>query len=178
MAKFSDESVRTALAGRKVVRVYPLPGVEGVSVGVRMLSDLELDGVRLRAQDYVKARKCELVIDPEFFDRAIQREAIAQAFVDPDKHEEPFFASPEEVAQLDAQAVRACWELFQRHQISMDPFAHCTREEVDELVELLGKSGDTEALSKLFEPSTLWSFVASMASVLRERSQTPKSATG
>ena len=178
MAKFSDESVRAALAGRKAVRAYPLPGFDGVTVGVRMLSDIEMDGCRLRAQDYVKARKCELLLDPEFLDRAIHREVVAMAYVDTDKQEEPFFASPEEVAQLDVQCVRACWDLWVNHQASMDPYAHCTREEVDELVELLGKSGDSAALSKLFEPGTLWTFVVSLAHALREKSQTPMSATG
>lgn len=178
MPKFNDATVQAALAGRKAVRAYPLPGFDGVQVGVRMLSDVEMDGCRLRAQDYVAKRKCELVIDPEFFDRAIQREVIAAAFYDLDKPDEPFFASPEQVAELDAPNVLACWTLFQNHQIAMDPFAHCTREEVDELVELLGKSGDGEGLSRLFAPSTQWSFVLSLASRLREMSAQLKSATG
>lgn len=176
--KFSDQSVRAALAGRKAVRVYPLPGAEGVKVGLRMLTDGEMDSVRLRAQDYTSKRKCEFVLDPDFFDRAIQREAISCAYVDAENNEEPFFSSPDEVAEMDAPAVRACWELFVQHQMAMDPFAHCSREEVDELVALLGKSGDLEGLSRLFAPSTQWSFVLSMANVLRETLATLKSATG
>jgi hypothetical protein len=143
-----------------------------------MLSDVEMDGCRLRAQDYVTKRKCELVIDPDFYDRAIHRETVAYAFVDVANHEEPFFSSPEEVAQLDVQAVRACWDLFVHHQMAMDPYAYCSPEEVEELVELLGKSGDGGALSKLFEPNTQWSFVLSMARRLREISAQPKSAIG
>jgi hypothetical protein len=180
--KFSDESVRAALAGRKAVKPYDLPGAENVRVGIRMLTDVEMDGCRLRAQDYVLKKKCELVVDPQFFDRAIHREVVAMAFVDIDKPEEAFFGSPDEVAQNDAAVVEACWELYTNHQVAMDPYRHCSPEEVDELVELLGKAGSEEAqgqlLSSLFEPNTRSSFVISMAKRLREISATPGSSTG
>lgn len=178
MPKYSDTDVTEALAGRKAVRVYPFPSAEHIKVGVRMLSDDEMDGVRLEAQEYVKKKKCELVIDPEFFDRALHREVIARAFVDAEQQDEPFFSSMREVRELDPALVVACFELYTRHQIAMDPFAHCTREDVEELVDLLGKSPESEELSRLFDAPTLWSFVRSLALRLRETQQTPKSATG
>lgn len=159
-----------------------MPGAPGVKVGIRMLTDTEMDGCRLRAQEFVLKKKCELVIDPQFFDRAIHREVVAMALCDVDKTDEPFYSSPEQVAQDDASVVEACWELCVNHQVAMDPYRHCSPEEVEELVELLGKAGSDEAqgqvLSSLFEPSTRSSFVISMAKRLREMSATPKSSTG
>jgi hypothetical protein len=168
MAKFNDESVRSALAGRMAVREYPLPGAESVMVGVRLLRDEEMDAVRLQAQQFVLTKKCELAVDPEFLDRAIKRELISRAFVDAEKTDEAFFGSQASVAELDAPMVLACFELYNQHQMMVDPYAHCSEEEVAELVELLGKSPDREATLRLFDAPTLRSFVISLAATRRE----------
>ena len=178
MAKFSDEIVRAAVGGRKAVRVYDLPGSPGVKVGIRFISDSDQDGCRLRAQEIVVKRKCQIVIDPEFFDLMIQREILALAYVDADAHEDAFFSSAEEVSQLDPRLRGACWDLYQNHQVEMDPARHLSPEEVTELVELIKKSPRPEELSSLFDPTTQWSFVISLANAVHERSPTPKSATG
>jgi hypothetical protein len=170
MPKFSDASVREALSGRLAIRCYPFPGAEDVDVGVRMLRDQELDAARTAAQDFVKKHKVELVIDPEFFDRAIKREIISRAFYDAASPDEPFFSSQNEVAALDATLVAACFELYTRHQVTVDPYAHCDAEEVDELLELLKKSETSAETWRLFDAPTLWSFVLSLGSRLREMS--------
>lgn len=168
MPKFSDSSVRAALSGRLAVRVYPFPGADDVSVGVRMLRDHELDSARAAASDFVRKHKIELVIDPEFFDRAIKREVISRAFVDASAPDDAFFGSQDDVADMDAALVAACFELYSRHQIYVDPYSHCDAEEVDELLELLGKSGTSAETWRLFDAPTLWSFVLSMGARLRE----------
>lgn len=162
MAKFNDEAVRAALSGRKAVLEYPLPGAESIKVGVRMLADAEVDSARLTAQAYVVTNKCELLVDPEFFDRALNREIISRAFVDAENHDHAFFGSMKDVAEMDPAQVKACFELYRLHQMQMDPYAHCPAEEVAQLVELLGKSPDKKAILSLFDGDTLQSFVLSL----------------
>lgn len=167
MAKFSDASVQAALSGRRGAREYPFPGAEKVMVGVKLLSDEEVDGARLQAQQYVLGKKCELMVDPEFFDRALKREIISRAFVDAENHDHAFFGSQKDVAELDASTVLACFELYGMHQMQVDPYSHCSPEEVAELVELLGKSPDSAATLRLFDAPTLRSFVASLVALRR-----------
>lgn len=178
MAKFSDEQVKAALAGRRVVRRYPMPGAEGVEVGVRLLSDAELDSVRLEAAEFVKKNKVETVIDPEFFDRAIHRETISRAFVDPDQPDDAFFGSQKDVAELDSLTVRSLYELYIAHHQAMDPYLFCPEEDVERLVEQLGKSESSAGLLSLYDAPTLRSFVLSLACKLRATQPTPKSTTG
>jgi hypothetical protein len=175
MASFSDhEKLRVALQGRGAVARYPFPGAEDVEVGVKLLSDRELDGIRLRAVEYVKTKKADLLLDPEFLDRTIQRETVACAFVDPDKPSHAFFASQEEVASLDNLTVRTLYELYIAHGQAMDPYAFCPPEEIEELIAALGKSDSSAARMSLFDAPTLRSCVLSMARMLRERSLPPK----
>jgi len=174
MAKFSDESVRIALRGRHAMQRYPFPGQAGIEIGVKLLTDAELDSVRLEAVEQCKRAKAELVADPEFLDRLIHRETISRAFVDVDKPAEPFFSSQKEVAQLDNLTVRSLYELYVAHHQAMDPYTHCPPEEVEKLVESLGKSETPLALLSLFDAHTLRLFAASMASMLRETQLQPR----
>jgi hypothetical protein len=177
MAKFSDELVRAALAGRLAVSRYPFPGNPAIEVGVKLLTDTELDAVRLQAVVFAKSKNVDATLDPEFIDRAIHRETISRAFVDPDKPDEPFFASQHEVAQLDNLSVRSLHELYLAHHQSMDPLAFCPAEEVGALVEQLGKSESSAGILSLYDLPTLRSLVLSMALLLRETRQTLKSST-
>lgn len=178
MAKYDDKEVRAALSGRRVMRRYPMPGAESVEVGIRLLSDTDLDSARLEAAEFCKKQKADLRVDPEFFDRAIHRETISRAFVDPDSPDEPFFGSQADVAELDNLTVRACYELYVAHHQAMDPYLFCSEEEVEKVVDALGKSESSAGLLSLYDAPTLRSFALSMASKLRAMQPTPKSPTG
>lgn len=174
MAKFSDESVQLALRGRFVVRTYPFPGAPGVEVAIKLLSDAELDGVRLEAVEYAKKKKAELIADPEFLDRVIHRETVARAFYDPAAQEDSFFSSQAEVAELDSQTVRALYELYFSHAQSMDPYSHVPADQIEELADVLGKSESSVGLLNLYDAVTLRSLLLSMGLRLREILLTPK----
>lgn len=169
MAKYSDESVRVALRGRFAVRKYPFPGQPGLEVACKLLSDAELDGVRLEAVEFCKRKKAELAADPEFLDRLIHRETVSRAFYDAANTEESFFGSQADVAELDNLTVRSLYELYISHAQSMDPYAYCAPEEVEALAEQLGKSESSAGLLNLFDAVTLRSLLLSMALRLRER---------
>lgn len=178
MAKsFDHDKLKAALAGRGACLRYPFPGAEGVEVGVRLLTDRELDGIRLRAVEFAKTKKMDLIFDPDFLERIIQRETIAAAFCDPDKPTDAIFGSQEDVAKLDNLTVRTLFELYVAHGQAMDPFTFCSEENVQELLDALGKSGSSVARMSLFDGPTLRSFVISMASMLLEMQQTLKSPT-
>jgi hypothetical protein len=178
MAKWTDESVRAALQGRFVMRKYPFPGSagseRGLEVGVKLLTDAELDSVRLQAATFAKKQHADLIIDPEFLDRAIHREVISRAFVDPAAPDEPFFGSQNDVAELDNLTVRALFELYMLHQQALDPYAFCPPEEVEKLTEALGKSERSVETLSLYDAPTLRLFVIILASMLRATRASPK----
>lgn len=178
MGKFSDESVQLALRGRFLVRTYPFPGAQGVEVAVKLLSDAELDSVRLEAVEFAKKKKAELIADPEFLDRVIHRETVSRAFYDPASKEESFFSSQAEVAELDSMTVRSLYELYISHSQSMDPYAHVPKEDIEELADILGKSESSVGLLNLYDAETLRSLLLSMGLRLRETLQTLKWSTG
>jgi hypothetical protein len=173
MAKYSDEAVFSAIEGRRAVRRYPFPGSDS-ECGIQMLTDCKIDSVRIDAQNYCKGKKVDLMLDPDFLDRAIMRYTILAAFVDPDKPEQQFFEGIDDVMSLDNVMVRTLYELYIAHQQAMDPLAYASREEVDALVAQLGKPGSDEGRLSLFDRPTLQSFVLSMACALRSMRQQPK----
>jgi hypothetical protein len=141
-----------------------------------MLTDGEVDSARFDAQQYVKERRIELHLDPEFLDRAIQRQIVLRAFVDADSDPDapkPFFDSIDDIKDLDAALVLQLFHLYCGHQQAMEPLAHLSEEEVEELVAVLGKSGSSERLMGLDRPSLL-SCVLSMACVLRTMQRSSK----
>ena len=174
MARWTDESVRAALGKRFEMRRYHFPGVDGLEVGIKLLTDSELDSVRLQAATFAKGKHADMVLDPEFFDRCIHREIISRAFVDVERPSEPFFGSQNDVAELDNLTVRSCFELYVIHQQSLDPYAFCPPEEVDKLVDTLGKYERGVEILSLYDAPTLRCFVSSMALKLREMRALPK----
>lgn len=172
MAKWTDDSVRAALGGRFAVSVYPFPGAPDLRIGLKLLTDAELDSVRLQAASFAKTKQADLVVDPEFLDRAIHRELISRAYVDAEKQDEPFFPSQNDVAALDNLTVRSLYELYITHQQSLDPYAFCPPDEVEKLVETLGKSESSVGILNLYDAPTLRSFVLSMA--LKQRETPPQ----
>lgn len=178
MPKFSDAEVQSALHGRKAVRTYAFPGAESLRVGIRCLTEAEMDACRLRAVDYCKKNKAELMLDPDFLERAIKREVVATSLRDSDDAEHFFFADSAEASQLDAQTITALYELYLLHHETLDPYAFASKEEVEVLVQQLGKSPSDEGILKLFDAPTLRKCVLSLALLLHETQQTPKSPTG
>ena len=173
MAKWTDDSVRAALGGRFAVRVYPFPGAAEIKIGIKLLTDSELDSVRLQAAAFAKLKQADLLMDPEFFDRAIHRELISRACVDAENPAEPFFPSQYDVAELDNLAVRSLYELYVTHQQALDPYAYCPPEDVDKLVDALGKSESSVGILNLYDTPTLRSLLLSTVLRLRETRAAP-----
>ncbi len=168
MPKFSDSDINAALLGRRAIGEYPFPGLGGTSVGIRCLSDEELDEIRLQAAQICKHKNVDAVLDPDFLERLIQRLTVARAFFDVEKTQERFFASHEQVAQLDNLLVRTLYELYCFHVQRRDPFAFLSAEDAQHFAETLGKSPGAEARLSMFGRDTLLSLSLSLARLLRE----------
>lgn len=167
MADFSDPRIARVLAGRRDVLRVPFPGTERdaspVEVGIRILLDDELDDARLEAVRYLKAKKFDVQIDPEILDRAIVREVISRACVDPEKPDRPFFASAEQVRQLDAVLVATFHQHYLDHADEVNPTLRLTEEGADELAERLGKEQGASVLLSSLDAPTLRSLVRTLA---------------
>lgn len=170
MATFSDERVRAILQGRRNVRAYPLPFARDVEVGVRVLAEHEIDSARIEAQNYAKKVRADLDIDPDFLEREARRQIIWRAFVDPTDHERPFFASDREVRELDAEIVRALFELYYEHQAWISPLHRMNKEQARELADALGKAPEPRALLVDFDSDTLRSLCICLASAAHSTS--------
>jgi len=183
MATFSDLQLTAIIKGAAVFIDYPFPGesMEGVSVSVRCLSEVELDGCRIEAQaalrKYAKARGWDaesfVNIDPEMHGQLIKRSIVARAFYDADTTNKedvspiPFFTGEEQVGVLGSVVCERLFEIYLEHQEFTNPRRTLTKEQVDELVDSLGKGqASVEALSG-FERSTLAILCISLASKVR-----------
>lgn len=171
---FGDKRLAVALQGRNAVEQYPFPGVDGLVVGVRLLSEEELDDVRLKAAAFCKRKQVDLIVDPEFFDRAIHRYTVLGAYVVADNEDKPFFEDFNQVLTIDPLLMRTLYELYLAHAQALDPLAFVSKEEVDAIVAALGKSEGSVARMSLFDRPTLLSFVLSMAHLQRAQSPTHK----
>lgn len=171
-ARTTLELVKAAIDGRRTAREYPFPGVDGVSVLVRLLTDEELDGCRRRASAYVERLRVSILIDPEMFDRALRREIIAAAYFESDG--KYLFGKAEDVADLDDATVIALHVQYTLHHETCQPWVTGAEGEVEALVEALGKSDGSVGALSLFDAPTLRRFVVSMARKLRATSQTSK----
>lgn len=170
MGTFSDEAVKKILLGRRVVSRVPFPLApedSGIEVGIRSLSDREIDQARIDAQVYLEGickkgfRSMESVvsIDPEFLEREQERQMLALACVDPDAPTKPFFDSAVQVRSLESVAVRRLWEMYLSHQDTTNPRRTLTAEQLKELKAALGKEPSCSALLADFERDTLVSLV-------------------
>lgn len=177
MARFDDEAIARFLRGRREVARIPFPGLPKTEVGVRILTDDQLDAARLSAAAYCKKRGADVSIDPEFFDRAVQREIVALAIVDPDAPaDEPrtFFASAEDVRQLDASILLTLWQSYLAHADAVSPLRKLDESEVRDLVEALGKGSPPAGLLSGLDAGSLRRLSISLALALRERLPTSR----
>ena len=171
--KFDDERLQGILQARRVLGRAPFPGQDEVEVGVRLLTDREIDLARFEAQMYLEMQ-CKKVhlslaefvnVDPESLDREHQRQVIFRAFVDPETPADrpaKFFASIEQVRGLDSVVVQQLWELYVDWQDTVNPRLRLKEEEVEALSDALKKEHGKILLAQ-YERNTLASLVRIMA---------------
>lgn len=160
--------IQVSLLGRKAISPYPFPGSPGAEVGIKLLSDAEMDAVRQQAARYCEEKRINLIIDPEFMDRALMRYTLLAACFDLDKGGK-FFQSHEQLMELDNPVVQQLYALYSTHQESLDPLTYKSEEEVAEFIEALGKAQTPLAALSLLDSSTLRRLSLSMAWILREK---------
>ena len=176
MAGFGDERIQKVLRGRREVVVVPFPGVEGEEVGVRILTEEDIDAARADAAQHVEleAKRLKLdslrllSVDPEFMDREFQRQIIARAFFDAEdspadrSKSKPFFATARAVRQCDAPLVETLYQLYVVHQNSVSPLVELDAEDVKELADALSKGQTSMAILGAYDAPTLRSLVLSI----------------
>jgi hypothetical protein len=177
MSKTTLEQLRAALHGRMEVRRYPFPGQPEITVGIKLLTDDEQDGVRLRAQHEAVRVKANILLDPEYLNRLIHRETVALACYG--EGDQFLFEDAAQVAkELDALTVAALYDLYIFHHQALDPYSFADEEEVKALVDQLGKSETDVGRLSLFDAPTLRIFVLILVARLRANSAAPSSSTG
>lgn len=178
--KLDDNRIQAMLRGRRSVRLVPFPGfgaeeTGSTEVGVRILTEEEVDEARAEATQYigglakrygVDAREF-LSLDAETLDREVQRQIVTRAFLQPTPDAEGvrkrFFPAAQGVRQLDTVLQDALFHLYLDHQNYVNPMHGYTEEEVAELAEALGKGAEPPALLGLFDVRTLRSLVRILA---------------
>lgn len=184
MAKFTDAQVAAIVRGPRAFRTVAFPGTEGpeeVKLAVRVLTDAEVDACRVQAQVQLRGqaqqRGWEPVsmtdIDPQHFDRLVQRQIVWRAYYDvatiASPKPEQFFPTFDDVAGVDAGTVQKLFMLYDEHRAFVAPLRTASEEEVKALVEGLGKGLGSSVLLDDFERSTLVRLCISMASALRSK---------
>lgn len=153
-ATFSEERFRDALRGRRAVRVYAFPGVEGTTIGVRLIADSGFDDARIEASKWFKKVAGDAVIDPELFDRERDRQVIYRATVDPltldEPRPSPFFPSMDEVRALDTRTVESLMALYLEHAEYVSPLKSLDPDQVNAFIEALKKGPSPEMAAHYF----------------------------
>lgn len=175
MARFSDEGIKTILLGRRAVSRVPFPLApvdSGLEVGIRSLSDREIDQARMDAQGYLEGA-CKrgdqpmervVALDRDFLDREHERQIIALSCVDPDDPTRPFFDHVTQVRELDSVMVRRLWQLYLAHIDTVNPYRTLTDAQVKGLVDALKKEPKSLAILEAFERDTLISLLRTLVS--------------
>ncbi len=177
MSTAAEVDLGKMLQGRRAIGKMGFPGAPGIQIGVRLLSDREIDEARADAALYLQQR-CKprgfgleefVRIDPDALEREHERQVIVRAFVDPDSDPEkprPFFASVEKVRDLDSLVVMQLWEHYTDWHDAVDPRVKLSDEQVDELIDALKKGPSEPAILAHLEPVTLRRLLRSTASRL------------
>ena len=113
----SFDEIRGTIAKRREPAVVSMPGNPTVDVGVRLLTEQQIDDAKLAAQRYTKERGADIDLDPEFYDREKVRQVLWRACVsaeqpDEGKDRKPFFPSPRDLHQVDSQVVEGLFEAY------------------------------------------------------------------
>ena len=127
------ETVRAELAKRRAARVYPMPGAPAARIGIRLLTEAELEAARVQAQRNVRklagADPVGFVdLDPGYLDRERMIQVLAVACTDPESTREaepevfdrhgprPFFPGADDLRELDTAIVERLFDLYLEHQ--------------------------------------------------------------
>lgn len=152
----TDERIAAMLRGRRAVRMVPLPGFgedsELVMVGIRVLTEEEIDAARAEATQYVRSLATKyrldvremLSVDAENLDREVQRQLVYRAFVDGSGEGEPklFFNGIGRVRQLDSVMQQTLFTMYLDHQNYVNPLRGMDEDDVAGLVEALKNARD------------------------------------
>lgn len=111
-------ALKARLATQSAPRPYKFPGADDVPIAIRLLSESEMDNAKLEAQRYVVKRKVDVNIDPEFFDREVQRQIVWRAMIDPlgEGLKAPLFVSDADVRELDTVTLGNLFNAYLEHQ--------------------------------------------------------------
>lgn len=163
------------LAKPRALRVIKWPTRGDIELGVRLLTERELDLCRIEAQrgfrKHFEAIRVDpnsaIDVDPEMLERQIRREIIARAYYDAETinaaEPTPFFPSASAVAELDSVAADELFRMYVEHQDYVNPSVTLTEDEAKELIATLGKEQEARAIFSLFAPDTLVSLLHSLA---------------
>ncbi len=177
----TDERIAAMLRGRREVRMVPLPGfgddAELVMVGIRVLTDEEIDAARAEATQYVRNLAAKyrldvremLSVDAENLDREVNRQLVYRAFVNPGGEGEPklFFDGIGRVRQLDSVMQQTLFYMYLSHQDYVNPLRGLQEDDVAALVEGLKKTPETEALLGQYDARSLLRLALTLAAELR-----------
>src|SRR3972149_7124131 len=146
-----DERVLEILRGTRSFREVEFPGREGVTVAVRCLGEAKLAGARIAAQVVVRnvaqTRGWEpssvVDVDPDLFQRMMEREIVQRAFyvgeADAKGERRAFFPSTRDVAEiLDSVAMTRLMEAYLEHQQRVSPLRDVPQGDLEALVAQLG----------------------------------------
>lgn len=174
-----DERVLEILRGTRVFRDVEFPGREGLVVSVRCLTEAELDNARVATQVGVRTiaqmrgwdPTSVVDVDPDLFQRLLEREIVQRAFYVADGAVEkrvPFFPSTRDVAELlDSVAMTRLMDAYIEHQQRVSPMRDVPEGEIGALIERMGKESAPELVLAAFGPDTLRRLLLSTVSVLR-----------
>ncbi len=193
MTDVSYARISKMLGGRRAVRVMQLPGIDAdelvVDVGVRILTEEDIDECHLEAIQYIreKAKKIGLDstdvldVDPDILDRERMRGIVFKAFVEPkpDDHgnHKSFFPVQRAVRQLDTVIVKTLFDVYLDHQNYVSPLLTGNPDEIKELADALGKGLSSAVILSRYDAPTLRSLLHILAVELRT-SRGPSSSTG
>ncbi len=168
------------LQGRRLVRVYPLPGAddEELSIGIRVLSGEEIDEAHTEAAQYTYALAKRLKLDAQQLQwidgdphqAEVHRQLIYRAClnseVGDDGKREPFFPSVAAVRQLDDTFAQMLYQLYLGHQTWVNPYLSASPEQVGEIIDKLKKTPQSQVMLGQYDVPTLLTLAATMASQL------------
>lgn len=193
MADTSFLRISKMLEGRRAVRVMQFPSIDAdemvADIGVRILTEEDIDACHLEAIQYIRAKAKTLNletadvmdVDPEILDRERIRGIVWKAFVQPapDEHGKytPFFPSMRAVRQLDTVIVKTLFDIYLDHQNYVSPLLCGNPDEIKELADALGKGLSSAVILSHYDAPTLRTLLHFMAAELRT-SRGPSSSTG
>lgn len=178
MPDIRDEQVRALLAGRRAIRRVPYPGAPEIEIGIRVLSETEIDDARFDANDYLEKRAKKagtnldafLARDPDTYSREHERQIIQRATFNVDTLDEPkpypFFPSIGELRSIDGATVSQLFAQYLDLLDAIDPKLRLTDEQKEEFITLLGKGPTEPVLLAQFAPDTLRDLLRIMAARL------------